>query len=270
MVHPIDITPHRLGQLANTTGGQVTLSPVEYFNIPQNAGDCIVLIQLHSGTNALGRYFPISHIDPLLLPRIRPPKSRPSTADKAATDPATSRDVVMTDTSPDSPFERTITTPRPLLFSSGAPVGRDGMEIEHTDGTVLTADGDSDDEGSDDAGSWNIMDLASFLEFAVSVAHCLETLHKAGTIHREIRSNAFHVSVHSGVVRFAHFGNRSVSLERLDGPNRSSARLKIKRPCAILHPSRQVRRRRLRRLIGLACLGCAVLDVACWSWCIAV
>jgi serine/threonine protein kinase len=125
----------------------------------------------------------------------------------------------MTDTSPDSPFEHTITTPRPLLFSSGAPIGRGGMEIEHTDGTVLTADGDSDDEGSDDAESWNIMDLASFLEFAVSAAHCLETLHKAGTIHREIRPNAFHVNVHSGVVRFAHFGNRSVSLERLGGPS---------------------------------------------------
>ena len=83
----------------------------------------------------------------------------------------------------------------------------------------LTVDGDAEDESAGDAESWDIMDLASFLKFAVSAAHCPETLHKAGIIHREIRPNSFHVNAHSGVVRFAHFGNRSVSLERLGGPS---------------------------------------------------
>jgi serine/threonine protein kinase len=87
----------------------------------------------------------------------------------------------------------------------------------------LTVDAETDtDEGPSDAGSASsrdTIDLASFLEFAVSAAHALETLHKAGLIHREVRPNAFHVNVHSGAVRFAHFGNRSVSLERLGGPS---------------------------------------------------
>ena len=123
----------------------------------------------------------------------------------------------MSDSAPERLFERT-TTPRELLFSGGQ-VGRGGVEIEHIDGAGLTVDGDTEDEGAGDAESWDIMDLASFLEFAVSASHCLETLHKAGIIHREIRPNSFHVNAHSGVVRFAHFGNRSVSLERLGGPS---------------------------------------------------
>jgi serine/threonine protein kinase len=67
--------------------------------------------------------------------------------------------------------------------------------------------------------AWDVMDLASFLEFAIHSTHCLEILHKAGHIHREVRANAFHVNVHSGVVRFSHFGNRSESLERTGGPS---------------------------------------------------
>jgi len=129
----------------------------------------------------------------------------------------TQEDVEMSDTTPDGLFE-CITTPREPLFSGGQ-VARGGMEIERIDGSDLTVDGDVEDEGSGDAESWDIMDLASFLEFAVSASHCLETLHKAGIIHREIRPNSFHVNAHSGVVRFAHFGNRSVSLERLGGPS---------------------------------------------------
>ena len=34
-----------------------------------------------------------------------------------------------------------------------------------------------------------------------------------------VRANAFHLNVHSGVVRIAHFGNRSVSLEEAGGPS---------------------------------------------------
>lgn len=34
-----------------------------------------------------------------------------------------------------------------------------------------------------------------------------------------VRANAFHLNVHSGVVRLAHFGNRSISLEEAGGPS---------------------------------------------------
>ncbi|KAH8120504.1 dual-domain HisK/Mak2 protein kinase [Phellopilus nigrolimitatus] len=67
--------------------------------------------------------------------------------------------------------------------------------------------------------TFRIMDLASFLEFAIQATHCLELIHKLGIIHREVRANAFHLNDHSGLVRFAHFGNRSVSLEQLGGPS---------------------------------------------------
>jgi serine/threonine protein kinase len=117
-------------------------------------------------------------------------------------------------------------TPEELLFSGGTAGrggggsgGGGGLEFGRMDGTGPTVDGDAEEEGSGEAESWDVMDLASFLEFAVSASHCLETLHKAGIIHREIRPNSFHVNAHSGVVRFAHFGNRSVSLERLGGPS---------------------------------------------------
>ena len=197
----------------------MTLSLVECFNIPRDTGDCTVLILLHPGTNELGHYFPPSHINPLLLPWAPPQKAPPTAATHApaTAGSATNVDIDMPDTSPDDLFDPT-TTPRALLFS-GPSAGRGGMEIERIDGADLTVDGDAEDETLGDAESWDIMDLASFLEFAVSASHCLETLHKAGFIHREIRPNSFHVNAHSGVVRFAHFGNRSVSLERLGGPS---------------------------------------------------
>lgn len=44
-------------------------------------------------------------------------------------------------------------------------------------------------------------------------------MYRLGLIHREVRANAFHLNAHSGLVRFAHFGNRSVSLEQLGGPS---------------------------------------------------
>jgi serine/threonine protein kinase len=121
----------------------------------------------------------------------------------------------MSDTSPGALFART----------RAGLAGRSGPELDDDDDGAggLTVDAETDtDEGPSDAGSASsrdTIDLASFLEFAVSAAHALETLHKAGLIHREVRPNAFHVNVHSGAVRFAHFGNRSVSLERLGGPS---------------------------------------------------
>ncbi|OCH84424.1 histidine kinase [Obba rivulosa] len=64
-----------------------------------------------------------------------------------------------------------------------------------------------------------IMDLASFLEFAIQATHCLEMMHRNGLIHREVRANAFHLNAHSGLVRMVHFGNRAVSLEQFGVPS---------------------------------------------------
>ncbi|KAF9258589.1 dual-domain HisK/Mak2 protein kinase [Marasmius fiardii PR-910] len=72
---------------------------------------------------------------------------------------------------------------------------------------------------SEEMEAFDIMDLATFLEFAIQATLCLEMTHKAGIIHREIRANAFHLNAHSGVVRFAHFGNRAVSLEDYGSPS---------------------------------------------------
>ena len=41
-----------------------------------------------------------------------------------------------------------------------------------------------------------IMDLATFLEFAIQATHCLEMMHRNGLIHREVRANAFHLNHH--------------------------------------------------------------------------
>ncbi|KAI3615522.1 histidine kinase [Moniliophthora roreri] len=67
--------------------------------------------------------------------------------------------------------------------------------------------------------AFDIMDLATFLEFAIQATLCLEMIHKAGIVHREIRANAFHLNTHIGTVRFAHFGNRAVSLENYGSPS---------------------------------------------------
>lgn len=93
------------------------------------------------------------------------------------------------------------------------------MEVERVAPHTTSHFGLSADEPDDDPENWDVMDLASFLELAIAATLCLEVLHKAGLIHRELRPNAFHVNSHSGVVRFAHFGNRSVSLERFGGPS---------------------------------------------------
>ncbi|KAF9498170.1 dual-domain HisK/Mak2 protein kinase [Pleurotus eryngii] len=67
--------------------------------------------------------------------------------------------------------------------------------------------------------AFDIMDLATFLEFAIQATHCLETMHKVGITHREVRANAFHLNSHSGLVRFVHFGNRAISLENFGSPS---------------------------------------------------
>ena len=76
-----------------------------------------------------------------------------------------------------------------------------------------------DVEETDDGESYTEIDIASFLEFAIQATHAVEVLHAHNIAHREIRPNAFHINSSSGVVRWAHIGNRSISLEGLGGPS---------------------------------------------------
>ncbi|KAJ7022028.1 hypothetical protein C8F04DRAFT_1139170 [Mycena alexandri] len=156
---------HILGRIATTSdGSRHSLRILEFFNIPRDSGDVVVLLLGHPGLNLLGRYLPPTKINDLLLPdlsRVRPSSSH--------------GDAYM-------------------------------MEIEEP-GLL------------DGVGGFDIMDLASFLEFAIQATHCLESMHRAGIVHREVRANAFHLNSHSGLVRFVHFGNRAISLESFGSPS---------------------------------------------------
>ncbi|KAJ7480148.1 hypothetical protein B0H11DRAFT_2026757 [Mycena galericulata] len=148
---------HILGRLATTSdGSRHALRLIEFFNIPRDSGDVVVLLLAHPGLNLLGRYLTPNKINDLLLPDL----------------------------------SRVPTIPWPRLEPDPLdPVGGD------------------------------IMDLASFLEFAIQATHCLEAMHRAGIVHREVRANAYHVNTHSGLVRFVHFGNRAISLESFGSPS---------------------------------------------------
>ncbi|KAF7319894.1 Histidine kinase [Mycena kentingensis (nom. inval.)] len=156
---------HILGRVATAPDcSRHALRLIDFFNIPQDSGDVVVLLLAHPGLNLLGRYLPPAKINDLLLPdvsRIRPQSNH--------------GDAYM-------------------------------MDIEEPN--LL-----------DEVGGFDIMDLATFLEFAIQATHCLEAMHRTGVVHREIRANAFHLNSHSGLVRFVHFGNRAISLESFGSPS---------------------------------------------------
>ncbi|KAJ7071393.1 hypothetical protein C8F01DRAFT_1110373 [Mycena amicta] len=156
---------HILGRLATTPeASSHVLRLIDFFNIPKDSGDVVVLLLVHPGLNLLGRYLPPAKINDLLLPdlsRLRPQSSH--------------GDAYM-------------------------------MDIEEPN--LL-----------DEVGGFDIMDLATFLEFAIQATHCLEAMHRSGVVHREVRANAFHLNSHSGLVRFVHLGNRAISLESFGSPS---------------------------------------------------
>ncbi|TRM62878.1 histidine kinase [Schizophyllum amplum] len=142
-------------------GNTTTLRMIDFFTIPKDAGDVVVLLLAHPGLNLLSRHLPPSKINDLLLSEVMPA----STA-----------------------------------FGDVYMMGIEEPDLEEIE-------------------SLEIIDLASFLEFAVQSTHCLEIAHKAGVFHREVRANAFHLNSHSGLVRLVHFGNRAVSLENFGSPS---------------------------------------------------
>ncbi|KAJ2919335.1 hypothetical protein MD484_g1075, partial [Candolleomyces efflorescens] len=181
---------HILNRLMSTTDGSSTvLRFIDFFKIPREHGDCVVLLVAHPGPNLLGRYLPPSKVNDLLL----------------------------------------------------ADMGHSRSMAMHGDSPMHSAFEEND--LTDEMETFDIMDLASFLEFAIKATLCLEMLHKAGLVHREVRANAFHLNAHSGFVRLVHFGNRAVSLENFGSPsslvlrtNDDSEKLKVKEALCYLAP----------------------------------
>jgi hypothetical protein len=202
-------------------GTRIALSLVEALTIPKSAGDCEVVIYLNPGTNALGRYFPPGTINDLLLPWHAHADGNSNSEDR--------KNQVKKERA------------RRNLYELGMPdytVAMEHAEYGDMEGTTTIGEFGTDaamevdeptaavnplvnteEPDSSPSEAWDVMDLASFLEFAINSTHCLEILHKSGHKHREVRANAFHVNIHSGAVRFAHFGNRSESLEKTGGPS---------------------------------------------------
>ncbi|KAJ3807998.1 dual-domain HisK/Mak2 protein kinase [Lentinula aff. lateritia] len=94
--------------------------------------------------------------------------------------------------------------------------------------------------------AFDVVDLATFLE---SATMCLETIHKYVPLVKPtfisplVRANAFHLNAHSNTVRFAHFGNRAVSLENYGSPSslvlrtfEEGEKLKVKEALCYLAP----------------------------------
>jgi hypothetical protein len=71
-----------LGRLSVSSEAHRTiLRPIDFFNIPRSCGDCAVLLLVHPGLNLLGRYFPPSKVNDLLLADISRARPLPSHGD---------------------------------------------------------------------------------------------------------------------------------------------------------------------------------------------
>jgi hypothetical protein len=71
-----------LGRLSSSSEAHsTTLRLIECFKIPRSSGDCVVLLLVHPGSNLLGRYFPPSKVNDLLLADVSRPRPSPSLDD---------------------------------------------------------------------------------------------------------------------------------------------------------------------------------------------
>lgn len=52
---------------AHSENLNITLRMIDFFSISRQNGDCVVLLLVHPGLNVLGRYFPPSKVNDLLL-----------------------------------------------------------------------------------------------------------------------------------------------------------------------------------------------------------
>ncbi|KIJ68769.1 hypothetical protein HYDPIDRAFT_37202 [Hydnomerulius pinastri MD-312] len=186
---------HILGKVGDSPEAlSTTLRLIEFLTVPRADGDCVVLLLVHPGPNLLARYFPSYKVNDFLLPDAEATRPAVSEADMTITKDTSSRS---------EPIEEAVET--------------EMQEGDLYDGVVLPL---SELDLADlERERFDVMDLASFLEFAIQATHCLEMVHRLGFVHREVRANAFHLNMHSGVVRLVHFGNRAISLEEAGGPS---------------------------------------------------
>ncbi|KAF9654280.1 hypothetical protein BDM02DRAFT_76909 [Thelephora ganbajun] len=119
---------HILGRMATSSESiNATLRLIEFFTIPRSQGDCVVLLLVHPGINSLGRYYPPTKVNDILLGDL----SRVRT-------------------------------------------------LSHGDMYMM-----DDTDMAEEVEACDMMDLATFLEFAIQATHCLELLHRNGFTHRE-------------------------------------------------------------------------------------
>jgi hypothetical protein len=65
---PILIKLLSLGRMATSSESiNATLRLIEFFTIPRAQGDCVVLLLAHPGVNSLGRYYPPTKVNDILL-----------------------------------------------------------------------------------------------------------------------------------------------------------------------------------------------------------
>ncbi|KAJ3513116.1 hypothetical protein NLJ89_g3133 [Agrocybe chaxingu] len=70
---------HILGSMSGSMqGSSTTLRMIDYFKIPRESGDCVVLLLVHPGLNLLGRYLPPSKVNDLLLADVSRARPTPS------------------------------------------------------------------------------------------------------------------------------------------------------------------------------------------------
>ncbi|KAL7411025.1 hypothetical protein BDY24DRAFT_371574 [Mrakia frigida] len=178
-----------------------TMRIVDYFVIPPGQGDAVVLILKHPGRNLLSTFFPSS--DQSIFLCSLDPTSHGEDIAMSKEEMAMIPREVDRSPAPSRPSEMVV----------------DEIEEKDENGDLDMEGRVREEEAEEVDESHTEIDIASFLEFAVQAAHCIEILHTHNITHREIRPNAFHWNSSSGIVRWAHFGNRSVSLEGLGGPS---------------------------------------------------
>ncbi|KAI6159530.1 STKc type histidine kinase [Pisolithus thermaeus] len=189
---------HILSKLGESSEAlSTTLRLIEFLTVPRADGDCVVLLLVHPGANLLARYFPPSKVNDFLLAEAEGSRQAHHDQDVSLNEEVSSVSGATDDT------QKTEEQHDDIYDSAFLPL--DDLDLHDIEGV--------------EEEKYDVMDLASFLEFAIQATHCLDVVHRLGFVHREVRANAFHINVHSGVVRIVHFGNRSVSLEEAGGPS---------------------------------------------------
>ncbi|CED84388.1 histidine kinase [Phaffia rhodozyma] len=214
---------HILGKLSENyeASGRV-LRVIDFFVIPPDQGNVCVLILKHPGVNTLPNYFPSFETDSFLCPSTRTDGAVGSVEEEDV--PMSREEMSMIPTTKDQPTMSGLRNHIETDLDDGATVaaaadddndnGGDLTPMAELERIITDQDVDRDGEGRKVD-----IDIASFLEFAVQATQCVELLHSNNIIHREIRPNAFHLNLSAGTIRWAHFGNRSISLEGMGGPN---------------------------------------------------